>query len=175
MPKLAEKGADIVVLGQMVQIMAQRLMNLTSMWAAVPFYDEKMLERVHSRNGCRDRTSDTHDTSVGIKIPSLRQGSYFPDVLWLRCKADKALTAFIWEASIHGLPTRSLNVLIKALGMSGVAKSQVRRLYGELDERVRAFMKREIEGDWPYLRPLRDLPLCRSITGALPHAWLKVR
>ena len=65
--------------------------------------------------------------------------------------AEKALTAVIQEAYIQGISTRSVDDLVKALGMSGVSKSQVSRLCGELDERVGAFLNRQIEGDWPYL------------------------
>jgi transposase-like protein len=65
--------------------------------------------------------------------------------------AEKALTAVIQEAYIHGVSTRSVDDLVKALGMSGVSKSQVSRLCGEIDERVAAFLDRPLEGDWPYL------------------------
>jgi transposase-like protein len=65
--------------------------------------------------------------------------------------AEKALTAVIQEAYIQGISTRSVDDLVKALGMSGVSKSQVSRLCEEIDERVGAFLNRPIEGDWPYL------------------------
>jgi putative transposase len=106
---------------------------------------------VNSRNGYRDRTWDTRAGSVELKIPKLRQGSYLPEFLEPRRTAEKALTAVIQEAYIQGVSTRSVDELVKALGMSGVSKSQVSRLCGELDERVGAFLNRQIEGDWPYL------------------------
>ena len=65
--------------------------------------------------------------------------------------AEKALTAVIQEAYIHGVSTRSVDDLVKALGMSGISKSQVSRLCAEIDERVTAFLDRPLEGDWPYL------------------------
>ena len=65
--------------------------------------------------------------------------------------AEKALTAVIQEAYIHGVSTRSVDDLVKALGMSGVSKSQVSRLCADIDERVTAFLERPLEGDWPYL------------------------
>ena len=57
----------------------------------------------------------------------------------------------IQEAYVQGVSTRSVDELVKALGMSGITKSQVSRLCGEIDERVNAFLDRPIEGDWPYL------------------------
>src|SRR5438093_5948916 len=149
--ELAEKGADIYVRGQMVQFMAQRLMELDVDARCGAGYDEKSPERINSRNGYRERTWDTRAGSVELKIPKLRQGSYFPEFLEPRRTAEKALTAVIQEAYVHGISTRSVDDLVKALGMSGVSKSQVSRLCGELDERVGAFLNRTVEGDWPYL------------------------
>jgi putative transposase len=65
--------------------------------------------------------------------------------------AEKALTAVIQEAYIQGVSTRAVDDLVKALGMSGVSKSQVSRLCEEIDGRVTTFLERPIEGDWPYL------------------------
>src|SRR6188768_679865 len=149
--ELAEKGADVDVLRQMVQFMAQRLMELDVEGRCGAGYDEKSPERLNSRNGYRDRTWDTRAGSVELKIPKLRQGSYFPEFLEPRRTAEKALTAVIQEAYVQGISTRSVDDLVKSLGMSGVSKSQVSRLCVELDEQVGAFLNRSLEGDWPYL------------------------
>ena len=86
-----------------------------------------------------------------MKIPKLRKGSYLPEFLEPRRAAEKAMTAVIQEAYVQGLSTRSVDDLVKAMGMTGVSKSQVSRLCGEIDERVDAFLNRPLEGDWPYL------------------------
>jgi putative transposase len=96
--ELAEKGADIDVLRQMVQFMAQRLMELDVDGRCGAGYDEKSPERVNSRNGHRDRTWDTRTGTVAQKIPKLRSGSYVPEFLEPRRTAEKALTAVIQEA-----------------------------------------------------------------------------
>ena len=149
--ELAEKGADVDVLRQMVQFMAQRLMEIDVEGRCGAGYDEKSTERTNSRNGYRDRTWETRAGTVDLKIPKLRQGSYFPEFLEPRRTAEKALTAVIQEACIKGISTRSVDDLVKALGMSGVSKSQVSRPCVELDEQVGAFLNRTLEGDWPYL------------------------
>ena len=149
--ELAEKGADIDVLRQMVQFMAQRLMELEIETLCGAGYDEKSAERLNSRNGYRERPWETRAGTVELKIPKLRQGSYFPAFLEPRRTAEKALAAVIQEAYVHGVSTRSVDELVKAMGMSGISKSQVSRLCAELDERVGAFLNRPIEGDWPYL------------------------
>jgi putative transposase len=149
--ELAEKGADVDMLRQMVQFMAQRLMEVDVEALCGAGYDEKNPLRANSRNGYRDRIWETRAGRVDLKIPKLRKGSYFPEFLEPRRTAEKALAAVIQEAYVHGVSTRSVDDLVKALGMSGVSKSQVSRLCEELDERVGAFLNRPIEGDWPYL------------------------
>jgi putative transposase len=119
-------------------------------WCAAA-YGERSPERANSRNGYRDRLWETRSGSVDLKIPKLRKGSYFPGFLEPRRTAEKALAAVIQEAYIQGVSTRSVDELVKAMGMSGISKSQVSRLCAEIDERVHAFLDRPIEGDWPYL------------------------
>jgi len=41
--------------------------------------------------------------------------------------AEKALTAVIQEVYIQDISTRSVDDLVKAIGMSGISKSQVSR------------------------------------------------
>ena len=57
----------------------------------------------------------------------------------------------IQEAYIQGVSTRSVDDLVQAMGMSGISKSQVSGLCGEIDDRIHSFLDRPLEGDWPYL------------------------
>ena len=93
---------------------------------------------------------ETRAGAVDVQIPKLRKGSYFPEFLELRRASQKAMTAVIQEAYIQGVSTRSVDDLVKAMGMTGASKSQVSRLCVEIDERVDAFLERPLEGDWPY-------------------------
>ena len=86
-----------------------------------------------------------------LRQPKLRKGSYFPGFLEPRRLAEKALAAVVQEAYVHGVSTRSVDDLVKAMGMTGISKSQVSRLCEEIDDKVKAFLSRPIEGDWPYL------------------------
>jgi putative transposase len=146
-----EKSADADLLREMIGFAAQRLMELEVAGQTGAAYGEKNPERLAQRNGYRERDWETRAGRVELRIPKLRKGSYFPGFLEPRRMAEKALTAVVQEAYIQGVSTRSVDDLVQAMGMSGISKSQVSRLCEEIDERVKAFLSRPLEGDWPYL------------------------
>ena len=148
---LMEKSADADLLREMIGYGAQRLMELEVGGLTGAAHGEKSAERMVQRNGYRDRDWETRAGTVELRIPKLRKGSYFPFFLEPRRLAEKALTAVIQEAYIQGISTRSVDDLVQAMGMSGISKSQVSRLCEDIDVRVKAFLDRPIEGDWPYL------------------------
>jgi putative transposase len=148
---LLEKSSDADLLREMISFTAQRLMELVVEGLTGAAYGERSAERMNQRNGYRDRLWETRAGTVELRIPKLRKGSYFPVFLEPRRLAEKALAAVVQEAYVHGVSTRSVDDLIKAMGMTGISKSQVSRLCEEIDERVKAFLSRPIEGDWPYL------------------------
>lgn len=112
---------------------------------------ERSAERRTCRNGYRDRDFDTRLGTLNLRIPKLRQGSYFPPFLESRKTSEKALVAVIQEAWIGGVSTRKVDEPAKAMGLSGISKSSVSRLCADIDERVDAFLNRPLEGEWPYL------------------------
>jgi putative transposase len=103
------------------------------------------------RNGHRERPLHTRLGTLELKVPKLRQGSYFPSFLEPRRLTEQALTAVIQEAWIGGMSTRKVDDLVQALGMAGISKSQVSALCQDIDERVESFLSRPLEGEWPYL------------------------
>lgn len=148
---LVEKSGDADFLREMIGFAAQRLMEIDVEGLTGAAHGVRDPERINQRNGYRDRLWETRAGTVDLRIPKLRKGSYFPGFLEPRRMAEKALTAVIQEAYVQGISTRSVDDLVKALGMTGISKSQVSRLCGEIDERVTAFLNRPLEGEWPYV------------------------
>ena len=148
---LLEKNSDADLLREMVGFAAQRLMELEVESLTGAAHGERSPDRINSRNGYRDRDWETRAGTVELRIPKLRKGSYFPAFLEPRRMAEKALAAVIQEAYVHGVSTRSVDELVKAMGMTGISKSQVSRLCTEIDDKIGAFLDRPLEGDWPYL------------------------
>ena len=114
--ELAEKGADADFLREMIQYVAQRLMEMDVETLCGAAYGERSAERANSRNGYRERVWETRAGAIDLKLPKLRTGSYFPGFLEPRRTAEKALAAVIQEAYIQGVSTRSVDELVPLHG-----------------------------------------------------------
>jgi transposase-like protein len=144
--ELVEKTDDVELLRELLayglnRLMAAEVDQFTGAPAGV-----RSAERTNRRNGYRERGWETRVGRIDLAIPKLRKGSYFPSFLEPRRTAEKALTAVIQEAYVQGVSTRAVDDLVKAMGGTGVSKSQVSRLCEDIDERVQAFLQRPIEG-----------------------------
>jgi putative transposase len=149
---LVEKTPDADLLREMIGYAAQRLMELEVEGQTGAAYGEKTSEGLAQRNGYRDRIWETRAGTVELHNSKLRRDPYFPGFLDPRRMAEKALNAVVQEAYVQGVSTRSVDNLVQAMGMGGISKSQVSLLCGEIDDdKVKTFLARPIEGDWPYL------------------------
>src|SRR5918911_1575454 len=149
--ELLAKAGDADFLRSVAEAVLQMLMEADVEGLIGAGRYERNGERLNWRNGYRDRTLDTRLGPMQLRIPKLRQGSYFPPFLEARKSSEKALIAVIQEAWIAGVSTRRVDDLVQAMGLSGILKSQVSKLCREIDERVLAFLKRPLAGEWPYL------------------------
>ena len=149
--ELLQKAGDGDFLRAVAESVLQLLMEADVEGLIGAGRHERAADRLNWRNGYRDRTLDTRLGSLNLKIPKLRAGSYFPPFLEARKTTEKALVAVIQEAWIGGVSTRRVDEIAQAMGLSGISKSQVSKLCKEIDERVKAFLDRPLEGDWPYL------------------------
>jgi hypothetical protein len=128
---LLGKSADADFLREMIGFAAQRLMELEVGALTGAGYGEKSGDRLAQRNGYRGRDWETRAGTVELRIPRLRTGSYFPTFIEPRRLAEKALTAVVQEAYIQGISTRSVDDLVKAMGMGGISKSQAEAASGQ--------------------------------------------
>lgn len=149
--ELLEKAGDGDFLRAVAEAVLQILMEADVEGVIGAGRHERSPERLNYRNGYRERTLDTRLGQLQLRIPKLRQGSYFPPFLEPRKTSEKALVAVIQEAWIGGVSTRRVDELVQAMGLSGISKSTVSKLCKEIDERVGAFLERPLEGEWPYL------------------------
>jgi transposase-like protein len=149
--ELIEKSADADLVREMLGFAAGRLMEAEVQARTGAAHGVRDPDRQVQRNGYRERPWETRAGRIELEIPRLRRGSYFPTFLEPRRTAEKALTAVIQEAYIQGVSTRSVDNLVRAMGGSGISKSEVSRLVEEIDGRVNTFLARPLEGEWPYV------------------------
>jgi len=107
--------------------------------------------RQAQRNGYRERAWETRVGEVPLRVPKLRQGTYFPGFLEPRRRAERALLAVVQAAYVEGVSTRKVDELVRAMGLSGIDKSKVSRMCQDLDEVVALFRNRELDATYSYL------------------------
>ena len=144
---LASASPDL--LREMVKGFAQRMMDADVEVRCNAGYGEVTPERVNSRNGYRLREWDTRAGTVELAIPKLRQGSYFPEFLEHRRRAERALASVVATSCLLGVSTRRVEKLAASLGVTSLSKSQVSLMAAELDEMVEGFRSRPLDAG-PY-------------------------
>ena len=149
--ELLAKAGDSDFLRSVAEAVVQLLMEADVEGLIGAGRHERSGERTTYRNGYRERALDTRLGTLQLRIPKLRQGSYFPPFLEPRKTSEKALVAVIQEAWVGGVSTRRVDELVQAMGLSGISKSTVSKLCKDIDDRVDAFLERPLEGEWPYL------------------------
>src|SRR3954447_23342156 len=147
----AEVNGDVDFLREGVRVLSQALMEVeVSQHLGAERY-ERSGERTGQRNGYREREWDTRVGTLDLRVPRVRDGSYFPSLLEPRRRAEQALVSVVREAYVQGVSTRKVDDLVKALGLDGISKGQVSRLCQALDAEVERFRQRPLEGRYPYL------------------------
>jgi putative transposase len=132
-----------------VRVLAQELMELEIAEQLGAERHERTPERSGYRNGYRERPWDTRVGTIELKVPRVRDGSFFPSLLEPRRRAERALVSVVQEAYVQGISTRRVDDLVQALGMQGISKSQVSRICAELDKEVEGFRTRTLTGRTP--------------------------
>jgi transposase-like protein len=142
---------DLDVLREGVRVLSEALMELEVTRHVGAERHERTPERTGQRNGYREREWDTRVGTLELRVPRVRDGSYFPSLLDPRKRGERALVAVVQEAYVQGVSTRRVDELVQALGMTGISKSQVSRLCQALDQEVERFRTRPLDGPYPYV------------------------
>ena len=148
---LRKRGVDgdVDFLREALRVLTDALMDAEVTARIGAERGERSPDRLTYRNGYRSRQWDTRVGTMELRIPKLREGSYFPSLLEPRRRSEKALLAVVQQAYVEGVSTRRVDDLVKALGCDGISKSQVSRICGELDRVVDSFLDRPLDGG-PY-------------------------
>jgi len=146
---LRDEHADVI--RESVRAVTQELMEAeVSELIGAERGERRPEDRATHRNGYRPRRWDTRAGEIELQIPKIRQGSYFPSFLQPRKRSEQALVSVVQQAYVCGVSTRRVDQLVESLGLR-ISKSEVSRIAGLLDEQVRAFRERPLEGRYPYL------------------------
>ncbi|GMR10305.1 MAG: hypothetical protein BMS9Abin28_1126 [Anaerolineae bacterium] len=153
---LRKIGADLDgdFLREGVQLRTQMLIELEAEDQIGAAKYERSPSRKARRNGYRERMWETRAGEIPLRIPKLREGTFFPSLLEPHKRSEKALLAVVQTAYVKGVSTRKVDDLLQALGLTGIDKSKVSRICKELDEAVEAFRNRPLEGEYPHLPSL---------------------
>ena len=160
--KSADSGA---VFAELIRSGLQQLIEAEATAAIGAGRYERSDGRTVHRNGHRPKTVSTTAGDIEVQIPKLRAGSFFPSLLERRRRVDQALFAVVMEAYVHGVSTRKVDDLVKALGAdTGISKSEVSRICASLDEDVAAFRDRPL-ADQAYPYVFLDATYCKARVG----------
>ena len=148
--KMATDG-DADFLREGIAVLTRALMDLEASERVGAGRYERSKERRTQRNGYRERAWETRVGEIPLRIPKLREGTYYPSFLEPRRPAEQALLAVVQEAYVQGVSTRKVDALVQSLGLDGIDKSKVSRICRELDAVVEEFRQRALTGVYPYL------------------------
>ena len=144
-------AGDVDFLREALQVLVEGIMDAEVSAQIGAEHGERSPERITHRNGYRSRDWDTRVGTMELRIPKIREGSYFPSLLEPRRRSEKALLSVVQQAYVEGVSTRRVDDLIKSLGCDGISKSQVSRICRDLDEVVENFLGRPLDGGpYPY-------------------------
>ena len=143
--KLLEEQ-DVDVLREGIRVLSQALMETEVASLIGAERHARTGERVAYRNGSRTRPWDTRMGTIELAIPKVTPGTTFPRCCSRAGEPSTHCSPSCRKAYVHGVSTRKVDALVKALGVDGISKSEVSRICGALDPVVAAFRTRPLTG-----------------------------
>src|SRR5579863_7266963 len=154
--ELLQKSGDGDFLRAVAESVLQILMEADVEGVIGAGRHERTGDRLNYRNGYRDRSLDTRLGSLSLRIPKLRQGSYFPPFLEPRKTAEKALVMVIQEAWIGGVSTRRVDELVQAMGLATMVAAAIRQAFLQAAHQTWRHVADQLRPRWPKLAALMD-------------------
>lgn len=137
---------------EVIQSVVNALMDSQAQEACGAPRGSRSPERVNSRNGYRERSLSTSLGDLELRVPKLREGTYFPEgILERYTRVEASMVALVREMYVAGVSTRKVGLVAEELGVSSLSSSEVSALCAGLDEEAEAFRTRPIEGEHPYV------------------------
>ena len=114
---------------------------------------DELVGEGNRRNGYRERRLVTVVGEITLRIPKLREGSYFPDdIVRPYSRVDRAMVACVREVYVRGLSTCRIERAADALEFASLSPSRVSRMTADLDGEVAAMRAERFDGTrFPYL------------------------
>lgn len=137
---------------EVIQSVVNALMDSQAQEACGAPRGSRSPERVNSRNGYRERSLSTSLGDLELRVPKLREGTYFPEgILERYTRVEASMVALVREMYVAGVSTRKVGLVAEELGVSSLSSSEVSALCAGLDGEAEAFRTRPIEGEHPYV------------------------
>jgi transposase-like protein len=139
-------GMKNVITWFLNQVMQQEALNQIQ---AMPY--ERTDQRKARRNGIRKRSLKTLHGEVILDKPQFREVPFRTQVFDRYSRVEKSLRIAVAESYLQGVSTRKVQEVVSKFGLENISASEVSRISKDLDEKVKEFLERPIEGEIDYL------------------------
>lgn len=140
------EGMKNVITWFLNQVMQQEALNQIQ---ALPY--ERTGQRKARRNGIRKRSLKTLHGKVILDKPQFREVPFRTQVFDRYSRVEKSLRVAVAESYLQGVSTRKVQEVVSKFGLENISASEVSRIAKDLDEKVKEFLERPIEGEIDYL------------------------
>jgi transposase-like protein len=140
------EGMKNVITWFLNQVMQQEALNQIK---ARPY--ERTDQRRAQRNGIRKRSLKTIHGEVILDKPQFREVPFRTQVFDKYSRVEKSLRIAVAESYLQGVSTRKIQDVVSKFGLENISASEVSRIAKELDEKVKDFLQKPIEGEVDYL------------------------
>ena len=112
-------------------------------------YERTEQRRGHS-NGFKGKNLLTRIGELGLRIPQVRDSSFYPSALDKGMRSERALKLALAEMYVHGVSTRKVTAIVEELCGCEVSSTEVSRCSKLLDQEIEKWRNRQL-GSYPFV------------------------